>query len=398
MKNIIWHIEKRKPSQLKGYEKNPRQISTKQFEYLKKSIKKFGYVEIVAINTDNMIIAGHQRVKALIELGRGEEPVEVRVPERKLTREEFREYLIRSNKNTGEWGFKEDELDFFDDVEVQEDDFDAEKEYAKIKKPQTQLEDIYCLNNHRLICGDCMESKYYETLINGKKPRLIFTDPPYNVDYESLSGHSYGSGKYGNSGSKIFNDDKKPEECLEFYKSTLQNLLNFSSDDACLYWWFANKNFLINETALKDAGWYISQVLIWVKEHFVFARGQDYHRCYEPVMFGWKKGKKHFTNKKISNSKDVFSLDFDNFIEMLDLWFVRRDNTNEYLHPTQKPVRLGERAIKKNSTVKDSIIDVFAGSGSTLIAGDQLNRSVYLMELDPKFCDVIIIRYIKFCK
>jgi len=414
MKKITWHTEKRKVSELKGYENNPRKISDSQFEELKASINKFNYVEVVAINTDNVIVAGHQRVKALIALNRKNEMIEVRVPDRKLTKSEFDEYLIRSNKNTGEWdfeklagsfsfgdlkdwGFGKEELSFYDSDKVKEDGFDAEAEYNKIIEPQSKLGDVYELNGHRLVCGDSTDEKYYKLLLKNKKARLIHTDPPYNVDYKSQANNSYSKGKYGNNG-KIFNDNKTPEDALAFYTKVLQNLYKFTTDDAVIYWWYADMNIIINLQAFEAAAWHKSQGIIWVKERFVFSFGQEYHRCFEPCMLGWKKGKKHFTNKKLANLKDVFSLDFDNFIEVLDLWFISRDNTNEYVHPTQKPVKLSERALKKNSQRGDGVIDVFGGSGSTLIGCEQLKRIAYLMELDPKYADVIVKRYIKFCQ
>lgn len=412
-KKIAWSTEKRKVSELKGYENNPRKISESQFEELKQSIIKFNYVEIVAVNTDNTLVAGHMRVKALLDLGRGDEMIEVRVPNRKLNKKEFEEYLIRSNKNTGEWdfeklassfsfgdlkswGFGKEELHFFDSEGVKEDGFDAEAEYAKIKKPQTKLGDIYQLNGHRLICGDSKDEKYFKILFKNKKARLIHTDPPYNVDYKSPSGNSYSKGKYGNDG-KIFNDNKKPEEALELYTKTLENLFKFTTDDCVLYWWFADRNVVINLQAFESAAWHKSQTVIWVKERFVFSYGQDYHRCFEPCIVGWKQGKKHFTNKKLANLKDVHSLDFDSFIEVLDLWFINRDNTNDYVHPTQKPVRLSERALRKSSQRGDIVVDAFGGSGSTLIGCEQMERLCYLIELDPKYADVIVKRYVKFC-
>lgn len=146
-----------------------------------------------------------------------------------------------------------------------------------------------------------------------------------------------------------------------------------------------------------DSGWYMSQIIVWVKNSMIFSQGQDYHRMYEPCMFGWKKGKKHFTDKKQANLKDVFSLGYDDFKEAIDsfcdIWYQKRDVTANYVHPTQKPVRLAERALKKNSKPGDVIIDAFLGSGSTLIACQQMGRSCYGQELDPKFVDVIIKRW-----
>lgn len=140
----------------------------------------------------------------------------------------------------------------------------------------------------------------------------------------------------------------------------------------------------------------MSQIIIWLKNSMVFSRGQDYHRCYEPCMVGWKKKKAHFKNKEITNLKDVFSLDKENFAELADVWYEHRDLTTAYVHPTQKPIRLAQRALRKSSQRGGLIVDAFGGSGSTLIGCEQFNRHAYLMEMDPKYCDVICKRYEQF--
>jgi site-specific DNA-methyltransferase (adenine-specific) len=163
-----------------------------------------------------------------------------------------------------------------------------------------------------------------------------------------------------------------------------------------MYWWLAdNKRGLVNRLAWIEAGWHHSQMLIWVKESMVFSPGSDFHRLHEPCMFGWKKGKKHFSNRKLASYKDVFSLEREAFDEMPDIWYERRDKTADYVHPTQKPVRLAERALKKSSVTGDVVLEAFGGSGSTLIACEQMGRPCYVMELDPKFCDVIVDRWEK---
>jgi site-specific DNA-methyltransferase (adenine-specific) len=243
------------------------------------------------------------------------------------------------------------------------------------------------------MCGDSAKAEDVEKLMGGKKGRMIFTDPPYNVDYKSPGGLDYDSKKYGGSGGKIFNDKKTDKECLEFYIDILKNLFDYTTDDVTIYWWFANKNNWINREAFELGGWHMSQIIIWLKNSMVFSRGQDYHRQYEPCMVGWKKKKSHFKNKKINNLKDVFHLDYDDFSELMDVWYERRDVTQNYLHPTQKPLRLPERALKKNSERGDIVIDLFGGSGSTLMACEQMERKCYSMELDPKYVDVIIKRW-----
>ena len=158
------------------------------------------------------------------------------------------------------------------------------------------------------------------------------------------------------------------------------------------------KNININVRAIKTADWHFSQLIIWLKEEFVFSLGQEYHRIYEPCILGWKKGKTHYSNKKLNKFRDVFDLDMRSFAEQLDVWYQKRDNTNHYLHPTQKPVRLAERALKKNSEINDIIIDAFGGSGSTLIGCEQLTRICYLIELDHKCCDVMVKRWLRFVR
>ncbi|KKU88279.1 MAG: methylase protein, partial [Microgenomates group bacterium GW2011_GWF2_47_9] len=283
---------------------------------------------------------------------------------------------------------------------LKEDDFDAQKEYDKIKVPKAKRGDIYKLGDHHMMCGDSTSIDDFNKLMGGVKADLIFTDPPYAVDYHSPAGNTYKSKKYGGTGGAIFNDDMGDEKALEFFTKALEVLKEVSSDSCPIYWWFANKNNYLNRKAFMDSGWYMSQIIVWVKNSMIFSQGQDYHRQYEPCMFGWKKGKKHSTNKKIANLKDVFTLEYEDFREAIDsfcdVWYQKRDITTNYVHPTQKPVKLAERALKKNSNPGDVVIDAFLGSGSTLIGCQQLNRKCYGMELDPKFVDVIIKRWESF--
>jgi DNA modification methylase len=216
------------------------------------------------------------------------------------------------------------------------------------------------------------------------------------VNYKSPGGLSYNSKKFGGTGGKIFNDNLNEKDALDFYVRTLKNLYDFSADDCTIYWWFADRKEIINRLAFKEAGWHISQIIIWLKNSMVFSHGQDYHRVYEPCMIGWKEKKKHYRSKILNNLKDVFSLDKESFQEMLDVWYENRDVTQDYIHPTQKPVRLAERALKRNSERGDIVLDLFGGSGSTLIACEQMNRNCYMMELDPKYCDAIRKRYARF--
>jgi site-specific DNA-methyltransferase (adenine-specific) len=241
-----------------------------------------------------------------------------------------------------------------------------------------------------------MDEQDFTKLMNGKKAHLVFTDPPYNVNYKSCAGLSYDSAKYGGSNRKIFNDNLSDADCIKFYSDTLKNLYKHSLDDTTIYWWYALRNYELNSAAFGASDWRISQTIIWIKNAPVLAMGQDYHRVYEPCLVGWKNKKSHYKDKKVTKYQDLILLDKENFAEQLDAWYEKRDNINQYLHPTQKPVRLSERALKRNSKAGDIVIDAFGGSGSTLIGCEQLGRKCFLMELDPKFCDVIVKRYEKY--
>ncbi len=413
MTDLIFHTEQRKASELVPFEFNPRKMTPDQVEQLKRSIEKFNLVEIPAIDLDNRIIAGHQRLKIMHLLGRGDETIDVRVPNRKLTEEEFREYNLRSNRNHGDFdfnllsnfdedllraiGFNAVEIDRTFDLKTKEDEFDAEKEAANITEPQSKLGDVYKLGEHYLMCGDATSELDVHALMGGELADLVFTDPPYMVDYKSPGGLTYNSSKFGGTGGKIFNDNLKDEDALQFYIDVLNNLYKFSKDFAPIYWWFANKNNLINRLAFQETNWVMSQIIIWLKNSMIFSQGQDFHRCYEPCMFGWKKGKKHYKAKEITNYKDVFgTMDFDEFQHYLDVWYQKRDNTAEYVHPTQKPIKLAERALFKSSNPGAIVVDLFGGSGSTLMACEQMHRRARVMELDPKYVDVIILRWERF--
>lgn len=398
---------------LKPSEYNPRTASEKEYQDLKASIERFGIKDPAIVNCApermNVIIGGHFRIRVAKDLGYEQFPVVyVNIPD--LERE--KELNLRLNRNTGSFdfellasfdkdllknvGFDSTELDRIFDLSLTEDDFDVQKEYESIAEPYVQYGDIYQLGEHRLMCADATKEADVALLLDGSLARMIFTDPPYNVDYRSPGGLTYNSNKFGGTGGKIFNDDKTDEECLKFYIDVLKNLSKFSTDDVTIYWWFANKNNWINRSAFEQSGWHMSQIIIWLKNSMIFSRGQDYHRQYEPCMVGWKKNRAHYKNKHIVDYKDVFNLNFDDFQEMLDVWYQKRDVTAKYLHPTQKPVRLSERALKKNSERGDIVMDLFGGSGSTLIGCQQLDRRAYVMDLDPKYAQVCLIRWEQF--
>jgi len=399
-------IEKLKPNP-----SNPRTITEVQFKKLKASIGSFSKmleVRPIAYDEDNVIWGGNMRFLALKELAK--DGLEIKDSYFKklenYTSEEKKEFAIRDNVEFGEWDF--DSLaNEWSDLPLDEWGIDTSgwqlDEVIEDEAPEvssdpaiSQLGEVYQLGRHKLMCGDSTKIEDVEKLMNGQKADMIFTDPPYGVNYQSQSGNSYNQGKYAHMG-KIFNDDKTSEENLEFFRDVLSNLYVASKDTCVIYWWLAfNSNAMENLVAFKQSGWKMSQQIIWVKERFVFSRGQDFHRMSEPCFFGWKEGKTHWTNKKINNLSDVFNLEHKDIQALADIWFENRDKTTEYVHPTQKPVRLAHRWIAKSSQSNQIILDAFGGSGSTMSACEQSGRIAYLMELDPHYADVIRKRYAKF--
>lgn len=214
----------------------------------------------------------------------------------------------------------------------------------------------------------------------------------------SPNGLSYNSDKYGGTGGRIFNDDKSPEDALIFYKKVLAQLHNFSIDDCSLYWWFASRITDINIQALRESGWHMSQICLWLKNSIIYSPGQLYHRIYEPCMVGWKQGQTHFRNTAFATFSELWTLDIKTFANQLDVWYQKRDNTSKYIHPTQKPVQLAERALKRSSELGDIVLDAFGGSGSTMISCEQLGRKARLIEIDPKYCDAIVTRWCQYKK
>lgn len=397
LEELIWHTETRKIKDLKEHGKNPRKITKDQMEKLKQSLKSFNYVETIVINLDNTILAGHMRIRALKALGRIKEEIEVRVPNRQLTSKEAEEYLIRSNKNSGEWdwerlaneweipdlfnwGFTEDELQIKDPEKLEATDDGYEEEIPE--EPKTKPGDIYDLGRHRLICGSATVYGDIEKVLDSEQIDLVITDPPYNVAYK------------GGTKDKltIKNDDLSNEEFENLLRDFYVNAFVFMKDGAGIYVFHADSEGEKFRRYFRESNLKLTQCLIWLKNSLVLGR-QDYQWQHEPVLFGgkeytdhdpvlygWKEGEKH---RWYNNRKQTTLLKFD------------RPQRNAE-HPTMKPIPLIGYLINNSSKPEDLIFDFFMGSGSTLIAAEQLNRRCFGCELDPKYCDVIVDRYKKY--
>ena len=382
------NIQRIEISKLNPAKYNPRKDlkpEDEEYQKIKKSLLEFGYVAPIIINSDMTVIGGHQRLKVLKELGF--EEVECNVVDLDKTKEKT--LNIALNKVAGEWdndkleellaelketdidmditGFSFDEMDDIlkDITGSKEDDFDLDEILEEIDEPVTKVGDIWILGNHRLMCGDSTKKEDVEKLINNKVIDLIITDPPYNVDYEGVAG-------------KIKNDHLENNQFYEFLESAFINMFDSIKEGGSIYVFHADTEGLNFRNAFMNAGFKLAECLIWVKNQFVMGR-QDYQWKHEPILYGWKEGVAHYF---IDDRSQSTVLEFEK-------------PTRNVEHPTMKPINLLVYLIKNSSKEEDLILDLFGGSGSTLIAAEQTKRKCYTMELDPRYCDVIVKRWEK---
>lgn len=369
------------------YVNNARTHSAEQINKLRSSLREFGFINPVIIDRGFNVIAGHGRIEAAKAEGISEVPC---VFADYLTEAQKKAYILADNRmamdagwdeellrveiealqaesfDVGLTGFDESEIaDLFagDDGDVKDDDFDVDGELEK--PPVTKSGDLWLLGNHRLICGDSTREETYALLMDGKKANLVVTDPPYNVNYEGSAG-------------KIKNDNMENGKFYQFLLDAFTCMEKAMADDASIYVFHADTEGLNFRKAFADAGFYLSGTCIWKKQSLVLGRS-PYQWQHEPVLFGWKKKGKHqwYTGRKEST-----------------IWEFDKPKKNGD-HPTMKPVPLVAYPIKNSSMSNCIVLDPFGGSGSTLIACEQTNRVCHTIELDEKFCDVIVKRFIE---
>jgi DNA modification methylase len=357
------------------------------YEKLKRSMTEFGYVEPIIWNEETgNIVGGHQRYKILLEEG----DTEVECVVVKLPADKEKALNVALNKVTGDWeitaladllhdlneqdfdlsltGFDAAEIeDLFSQVhdkDVTDDDFDVDA--ALEEEPISKPGDIWLLGRHRLICGDSTKAETYEKLMEGKKANLVLTDPPYGVAYEGSQG-------------TIKNDNLQDEEFYKFLLSAFTNMESIMANDASIYVFHADTKGLIFRRAFEDAGFYLSGVCQWVKQSLVLGRS-PYHWKNEPCLFGWKKGGKH---KWYAGRSETTIWEFD------------KPSKNK-LHSTMKPIPLMAYPIKNSTAVNAIVVDPFSGSASTLIACEQIDRICFAAELEERFVDVGVKRFIEY--
>ena len=369
---------------LKPYKNNARTHSDEQIEKIAKSMKEFGFINPVLVDGNLNVIAGHGRILGAKKLGMKEVPC---LFIEDLTEEQKRAYIIADNRLAEDagWdkellkieledlknmnfditltGFELEDFDFsMDETEVIEDEFDE----TVPEEPTSKKGEIYKLGKHFLMCGDSTDINDVEKLMNGVKADMLLTDPPYNVDYE------------GGTGLTIQNDNMDDETFREFLRVSFFNANSVMKEGAVFYIWHADSEGYNFRGACHDIGWKVRQCLIWCKNTLVMGR-QDYHWKHEPCLYGWKEGASHLW---ASDRKQTTVLEFD-----------RPSVSKE--HPTMKPVGLFDYLIKNNTNKDDIVLDLFAGSGTSIIVCEQNGRIAYSMELDPKYVDVIISRWEK---
>lgn len=428
--------EKRKLNELVAADYNPRKALTpedSEYQKIKRSIEEFGYVDPIIINEDGTIIGGHQRCTVLKDLGY--EEVDVVVVS--LDKQREKALNIALNKITGEWdelklkdllldldlgdydisltGFEQEDLaELVDNLAVEpeamDDDFDGEAVLEDIVEPKTKLGDVWKLGRHRLMCGDSTSQEDVATLMKGEMADLIITDPPYNVNYgdkaEMLDTYLQ---KGHRNNSRIKNDNMDNESFYSFMLQVYQSAYEFMREGAAIYVFHAESTGHIFRQAFLDAGLKLAQCLIWEKNAFVLGR-QDYQWRHEPCLYGWKEGAAHYFINDRTQDTVILEDDVDfESMKKADLIAYIEDMHRKYkdqtsviyenkptrndIHPTMKPVTLIGRLMSNSSKSGWNVLDLFGGSGSTLMAAEQLGRTAFLMELDEKFCDAIVKRW-----
>ncbi|MCX6756324.1 MAG: site-specific DNA-methyltransferase [Candidatus Nomurabacteria bacterium] len=421
---------------LKPADYNPRKWDQKSIAELKESMTRFGMVDPIVVNgapeRHNIVIGGHFRMHIAKELGYIEVPVVyIDIPEV----EKEKELNLRLNRNTGAFdydllvafgetmlldvGFTSNEMDkMFGLGDEDEDEFDPDEAFGSKSEPDAKVGDVYALGRHRLMCGDATKAEDVAKLMEGAKADLVFTDPPYNVDYE-------GGGSYADNGKpkreKIENDKMSAEDFRDFLSDAIKNMLDHCN--GVFYICMSSKELSSLKDVFEQNGGHWQAFIIWVKNTFTLSRS-DWQNQYEPILYGWNGNKiNHYfvgfrdegnvwenletLKPQFDGEKTTIKIG-DQHLEIygriegrvcrkkdcVDIWREKKPNRSKE-HPTMKPIKLVVKAIKASSQRDETILDVFGGSGSTLIAAEKTGRICRMMEYEPKYVDVTIARWEK---
>lgn len=376
-----------KISEIKPNPNNPRLVKDDKFAKLVQSIKDFPeMLELrpIVVNDDMIVLGGNMRLKACKEAGLKEVPI---IKASQLTEEQQREFIIKDNLGYGEWDWEmianewdadklnEWGMDIPDfkgtEIEAVEDDYEIPEEI----KIDVVKGDLFEIGNHRLLCGDSTNVDDVSRLMNGRLADMVFTDPPWNVNYGAVQEGN----AMGYKPRTILNDSMSTEDFKDFMGSAFSMMAMHSKKGCPTYVVMSAQEWGNMMLSLYENNYHWSSTIIWNKSHLVMSR-KDYHTKYEPIWYGWLDGAPRLCPLEDRKQSDV--------------WDIGRPTKSE-LHPTTKPIELVSRAINNSSRKNNLILELFCGSGSTMVASHQTNRVCYGMELDPKYCQVIVDRMMK---
>lgn len=373
-------IEEIKIDHLTPYKLNAKKHPQEQIDGIAESIRRFGFTQPIVIDSKNVIIIGHGRHEAAKKVGLKTVPCvkieglsdkeirALRLIDNRIAETEWDQELLKIEFEDLDFNFEDFNIDFDADVSTESTEglTDPDEVPETPKEPKTKLGEIYKLGDHRLMCGDSTNSSDVQKLMGGGMADLLLTDPPYNVAYEGKTEDAL----------TIKNDSMSDGDFRKFLQDVYRAANAVMRPGAAFYVWHADSEGYNFRGAAKDVGWTVRQCLIWAKNSLVLGR-QDYHWRHEPCLYGWKDGAAHYWG---SDRSQTTLLEFN-----------RPTRNGE--HPTMKPVDMFRYQIENSSRPRDAVLDLFGGSGTTMIACEQAGRHAYLMELDPKYCDVIIKRW-----
>ena len=399
-----------KISELKPATYNPRKISDKDFAQLTESIRQFNMVEPLVVNSNparyGTVVGGHQRLKACIEL----KYVTVPVVFVDLDEKRERALNLRLNRNTGEFdldllkhfdieellsvGF--DDIDLGDiwnsNLDIEDDNFDEEKAVKKAATTDIKLGDMFQLGSHRLICGDANDLEVIKRLVDDLKPTMLYADPVYNISLD----YDKGVGNKASYGGKT-NDTKTDVEYANFLAAALSNALAVMDEDAHIFLYCDQTYIGLLQTLLAQNSLTNRRVCLWIKNGFSPVPDIAFNKGYEACVYATR-GKPYLSD--IHNLTEILNKDIaagnrsiDDIVDIFDIWLAKRDAGKDYKHPTQKPLTLHEKPLKRCTKIGEVVLDYYGGSGSTLLSCEQMKRVALLCEIEPVFCQVIIDRW-----
>lgn len=412
---LFWKTETRKISELIINDNNPRIISDRIKKELTNSFKKFNYVETIVINTDNKVISGTQRLTTLRELGKQDEIIEVRVPSKKLSQKEYEQYSLIANRVHGEFdwdklanfdldqilnsGFDENDLsNIFDNtLEIEDDNHNLEEKIQEIKSTDIKVGDIYMLGRHKLAVGNCMDTILLKKLFDGEKINCVACDNPFNQNLNYKTGAG-GKAHYANINP--IDDNKTIPEYEEFVRESMKAIFPYLEKDS--HWfWFCSQNYVwLTQKLYMELGITLRRLCSWFKLSGNPTPNVAFNASTESCVYGTIN--KPFLSEKILNLTEILNKEigvgnraYDDILDIIDLWVVKRVNANEQVHACEKPPTLYEKMLRRTTKPGDIVYDGFCGSGSSLIACEQLKRICYAVEIEPLFAQIIINRYEK---